>query len=288
MPYKTPIGPTYDCGDFPKIFARALEVADYDHFEQRRADAARRGRLRGIGMACYVESSGVAPSRFAGALGGRVGFYEAASVRVEPDGAVRAMLGTHNHGQGHATTFAQILSSKLGVPIEKIEVIEGDTDAVPHGTGTFGSRSIAVGGCALDRAADKIVAKGKLIAAHLLEAAAGDVDFADGAFVIAGTDRRLAVREGRARGLCAAQLSARDRRARPAGDRGLRSAELRLQQRRPCLRARDRSGYRPHRDRRLLGRRRRRHRHQPDDRRGPDPRRPGAGPRPGAARALRL
>ena len=191
MPYKTPIGPTYDCGDFPKIFARTLALADYDGFEERRAQTARRGRLRGIGMACYVESSGVAPSRFAGALGARVGFYEAASIRVEPDGAVRAMLGTHNHGQGHATTLAQILSSRFGVPVEKIEVVEGDTDVVPHGTGTFGSRSIAVGGSALDRAADKIIAKGKLIAAHLLEAAAGDVDFADGAFVIAGTDRRM-------------------------------------------------------------------------------------------------
>ena len=191
MPYKTPIGPTYDCGDFPKIFARTLALADYDGFEKRRAQAARRGRLRGIGMACYVESSGVAPSRFAGALGARVGFYEAASIRVEPDGAVRAMLGTHNHGQGHATTLAQILSSRFGVPVEKIEVVEGDTDAVPHGTGTFGSRSIAVGGSALDRAADKVIAKGKLIAAHLLEAAAGDVDFSDGAFVIAGTDRRV-------------------------------------------------------------------------------------------------
>jgi aerobic carbon-monoxide dehydrogenase large subunit len=191
MPYKTPIGPTYDCGDFPKIFARALEIAGYDGFEQRRAQSAQHGRLRGIGMACYVESSGVAPSRFAGALGGRVGFYEAASIRVEPDGAVRAALGTHNHGQGHATTFAQILSSRFATPIEKIEIVEGDTDAVPHGTGTFGSRSIAVGGCALDRAADKIVAKGKLIAAHLLEAAAGDVDFSDGAFVVAGTDRRV-------------------------------------------------------------------------------------------------
>ena len=191
IPYKTPIGPTYDCGDFPKILARALALADYDHFDKRRTQANGRGRLRGIGMACYVESSGVAPSRFAGALGARVGFYEAASIRVEPDGAVRAMLGTHNQGQGHATTFAQILSARLGVPVEKIEVIEGDTDAVPHGTGTFGSRSIAVGGCALDRAADKIIAKGKLIAAHLLEAAAGDVDFGDGAFVIAGTDRRV-------------------------------------------------------------------------------------------------
>jgi carbon-monoxide dehydrogenase large subunit len=195
MPYKTPIGPTYDCGDFPKVFARALAVADYDRFEERRAAAARHSRLRGIGMACYVESSGVAPSRFAGALGGRVGFYEAASIRVEPDGAVRAMLGTHNHGQGHATTFAQIVSSKLGVPVERVEVVEGDTDAVPYGTGTFGSRSIAVGGCALDRAADKIVAKGKLIAAHLLEAAATDVDFTDGAFVIAGTDRRVSFAE---------------------------------------------------------------------------------------------
>jgi carbon-monoxide dehydrogenase large subunit len=191
MPYKTPIGPTYDCGDFPKIVGRALALADYDQFEKRRAEAGRRGRLRGIGMACYVESSGVAPSRFAGALGARVGFYESASIRVEPDGAVRAMLGTHNHGQGHATTLAQILSSRLGMPIEKIEIVEGDTDSVPHGTGTFGSRSIAVGGCALDRAADKIIAKGKLIAAHLLEAAAGDVDFRDGAFVITGTDRRV-------------------------------------------------------------------------------------------------
>jgi carbon-monoxide dehydrogenase large subunit len=191
MPYKTPIGPTYDCGDFPKILARTLALADYDGFEKRRAQAARRGRLRGIGMACYVESSGVAPSRFAGALGARVGFYEAASIRVEPDGAVRAMLGTHNHGQGHATTLAQILSSRLGAPIEKIEVVEGDTDAVPHGTGTFGSRSIAVGGSALDRAADKIIAKGKLIAAHLLETAADDIDFTEGAFVVAGTDRRV-------------------------------------------------------------------------------------------------
>jgi aerobic carbon-monoxide dehydrogenase large subunit len=195
MPYKTPIGPTYDCGDFPKVFARTLALAAYEGFAERRAAAARRGKLRGIGLACYVESSGVAPSRFAGINGARVGFYEAASIRVEPDGAVRAMLGTHNHGQGHATTLAQILSSRFGVAVEQVEVVEGDTDAVPHGTGTFGSRSIAVGGCALDRAADKVVAKGKLIAAHLMEAAADDVDFSDGAFVIAGTDRRVSFAE---------------------------------------------------------------------------------------------
>jgi carbon-monoxide dehydrogenase large subunit len=192
MPYRTPIGPTYDSGDFPKILARALALADYDKFAERRAGARARGRMRGIGMACYVESSGVAPSRFAGALGARAGFYEAAMIRVEPDGAVRAALGTHNHGQGHATSLAQILSSRLGVPIEKIQIVEGDTDHVPYGTGTFGSRTIAVGGCALDRAADRIIAKGRLIASYLLEAAADDVDFADGWFAVAGTDRRIA------------------------------------------------------------------------------------------------
>jgi aerobic carbon-monoxide dehydrogenase large subunit len=191
MPYKTPIGPTYDCGDFPKIFARVLEVSDYAGFAGRRAEAARRGKLRGIGMACYVESSGVAPSRFAGMLGARVGFYEAASIRVGPDGAVRVALGTHSHGQGHATTFAQIIASRLGVPVESVEIVEGDTGEVPQGTGTFGSRSIAIGGSAVVRAADKIVAKGKLIAAHLLEAAPGDIDFSDGIFAVAGTDRRI-------------------------------------------------------------------------------------------------
>ena len=195
MPYKTPIGPTYDCGDFPKVFARALDMADYRGFAHRRRHAARAGRLRGIGMACYVESSGVAPSRFAGMLGARTGFFEAALIRVQPDGGIQALLGTHNHGQGHATTLAQILRTRLGVPLGKIEIVEGDTDLVPYGTGTFGSRSIAVGGSALDRAAGKIIAKGKLIAAHLLEASAGDVDFTEGVFSIAGTDRRLTFAE---------------------------------------------------------------------------------------------
>jgi carbon-monoxide dehydrogenase large subunit len=195
MPYKTPIGPTYDCGDFPKVFARALEIADYAHFSQRRLEAKRAGRLRGVGMACYVESSGVAPSRFAGALGARTGFFEAALVRVQPDGGIQALLGTHNHGQGHATTMAQILSTRLGVPLAKIDIVEGDTDQVPYGTGTFGSRSIAVGGSALDRAAMKIIEKGTLIAAHLLEASAGDIAFEHGSFEITGTDRRISFAE---------------------------------------------------------------------------------------------
>ena len=195
MPYKTPIGPTYDCGDFPKVFARVLEMAAYASFEQRRAAARRDGRFRGIGMASYVESSGVAPSRFAGALGARTGFFEAAHIRVQPDGGIQALLGTHNHGQGHATTFAQILSTRFGVPLDRIEILEGDTDLVPYGTGTFGSRSIAVGGSALDRAADKIIAKAKLIAAHMLEASATDIDFSGGFFAVAGTDRRVSFAE---------------------------------------------------------------------------------------------
>ncbi|TMG81157.1 MAG: xanthine dehydrogenase family protein [Betaproteobacteria bacterium] len=182
MPYKTPVGPTYDCGNFPKLLERALQLSAY---------AKKRSPGRGIGIACYVESSGVAPSRLAGAMGARVGFYESAQIRVAPDGGITAYLGTHNHGQGHATTYAQILSAQLGVPLERIHIIEGDTAAVPVGTGTFGSRSIAVGGSALHVAGGKIIAKGKRIAAHLLEAAEPDIEFRDGAFTVAGTDRSV-------------------------------------------------------------------------------------------------
>jgi carbon-monoxide dehydrogenase large subunit len=191
MPYKTPIGPTYDCGDFPKMLGRALEAADYASFPKRREVSAGRGTLRGLGIACYVESSGVAPSRLAGAMGARVGFFESAQVRVDPGGGVRALLGTHNHGQGHATTFAQILADRLGVPLSMIEIVEGDTALVPFGTGTFGSRSIAVGGSALGLAASKVITKGRKIAAHLMEAAEADVEFRHGSFGVVGTDRRV-------------------------------------------------------------------------------------------------
>jgi carbon-monoxide dehydrogenase large subunit len=195
MPYKTPIGPTYDCGDFPRVFARALAAGDYDGFEARRAASAAYGLLRGVGLACFVESSGVAPSRLAGALGARAGFFESAEVRIDATGAVQAALGTHSHGQGHATTYAQILASRLGVPLARIRIVEGDTGTVPYGTGTFGSRSIAVGGSALHVAATKIVEKGRRIAAHRLEAAEADVAFADGRFVVKGTDRAIGFAE---------------------------------------------------------------------------------------------
>jgi carbon-monoxide dehydrogenase large subunit len=190
MPYKTPVGPTYDCGDFPAIFEKALKAARYG--EKR---AAAQGKLRGVGLACYVESSGVAPSRLAGMLGAKGAFYEAAQVRVAPDGSVTAFLGTHSHGQGHATTFAQIVAHRLSLPLEKIQIVEGDTAEVPAGTGTFGSRSIAVGGSALFRAIDKVVEKGRRIAGHLLEADPADVEFSKGRFHIAGTDRSMSFTE---------------------------------------------------------------------------------------------
>jgi carbon-monoxide dehydrogenase large subunit len=195
MPYKTPIGPTYDCGDFPRIFERALEVADYENFRNRKLESRKHGKLRGIGLACYLESSGVAPSRLAGMMGARGGFYEAATVRVAPDASVTVYLGTHNHGQGHATTFAQILAARLGVDFHKVRIVEGDTAAVPVGTGTFGSRSIAVGGSALHAACEKVIAKGRKIAAHLLEAAPADIDFSAGEFRVSGTDRKIAFRD---------------------------------------------------------------------------------------------
>jgi len=191
MPYKTPVGPTYDCGNFPQILERALAISSYADFEARRAAAKKNNRLRGIGIACFVESSGVAPSKLAGMMGARGGFYESAQVRVAPDGSVTAYLGTHNHGQGHETAFSQILSQSLGIEIEKIKIVEGDTAAVPAGTGTFGSRSIAVGGSALHVAAGKIIEKGRRIAAHLLEASHADISFEKGFFEVSGTDRKL-------------------------------------------------------------------------------------------------
>src|SRR5439155_20577397 len=117
MPYKTPIGSVYDCGNFPKVLSRLIDITDYKGFAKRQSAAARTRKLRGFGFACYVESSGVAPSRMAAALGARVGFFEAASIRVQQDGSVQALLGTHNHGQGHATTFPQIPAWRLGVPM---------------------------------------------------------------------------------------------------------------------------------------------------------------------------
>jgi aerobic carbon-monoxide dehydrogenase large subunit len=195
FPYQTPVAVQYDSGDYGATLDAALDKARWSTFEERRTEARKRGRVRGIGLSTYVEACGLAPSALAGALGARAGLYESGSIRVHPTGSVSVFTGTHSHGQGHETTFAQLVAEKLGVPIEQIDVVHGDTAKSSFGMGTYGSRSLAVGGSALAQAADKVIAKGRKIAAHLLEASESDVEFEDGAFRVAGTDRKKTLAE---------------------------------------------------------------------------------------------
>jgi aerobic carbon-monoxide dehydrogenase large subunit len=188
-PYQTPVALQYDSGDYGTTLELALKAADYAGFEGRRREALARGKLRGIGIATYIEACGIAPSAVVGSLGARAGLYESAAVRVHPTGSVSILTGSHSHGQGHETTFSQLVADRLGIPIESVEIVHGDTAKIPYGMGTYGSRSLAVGGSAIVKAMDKVVAKGRKIAAHLLEAAEADVEFADGKFSVAGTDR---------------------------------------------------------------------------------------------------
>jgi carbon-monoxide dehydrogenase large subunit len=188
FPYQTPVALQYDIGDYEAPMKKALAMIDYKGFEARRAAAAKRGIYRGIGMSSYIEACGIAPSAVAGALGSRVGLYESAVVRVDPTGTISVFTGSHSHGQGHATTFAQIVADKLGVGIESVEIVHGDTDRIPFGMGSYGSRSLAVGGSAIAKAVDKVIEKGRIIAAHLLEASEADMEFKDGKYTVAGTD----------------------------------------------------------------------------------------------------
>jgi len=195
FPYQTPVALQYDSGDYQTTLQMAEEAAGYAGFEARRQEAARRGKLRGIGIATYIEACGIAPSAVVGSLGARAGLFESAEVRVHPTGSVSVLTGSHSHGQGHETTFAQLVSDGLGIPVEQIEIVHGDTAKIPYGMGTYGSRSIAVGGSAIVKAMDKVVAKGKKIAAHLLEASEADIEFKDGNFSVAGTDRSKSLGE---------------------------------------------------------------------------------------------
>jgi aerobic carbon-monoxide dehydrogenase large subunit len=190
-PYQTPVALAYDSGDYFTTLDMALKAIDYAGFEGRRAAAKGRGKLRGLGVSTYIEACGVAPSAVAGALGARAGLYEVAAIRVNPTGSVTVLTGCHSHGQGHETTFAQVVSDRLGVPIESVSIVHGDTDKVQFGMGTYGSRSGAVGMSALAKALDKVEAKAKKVAAHLLEAAEGDIEFKDGNFSVAGTDKSV-------------------------------------------------------------------------------------------------
>src|SRR6266478_130330 len=178
MPYQTPLGLTYDSGEFARNMDQALAAADLAGFPARRAGARARGRYRGLGHAVYIEQSGFPPDEFA-------------ELRFDPSGALTILMGTQSSGQGHQTAYTQLAAEQLGLPFDKIRVLQGDSDAIGFGRGTGGSRSLPVGGAALAHAADKLITKGKKIAAHLLEAAEADIAFDDGIFAIAGTDRSV-------------------------------------------------------------------------------------------------
>jgi carbon-monoxide dehydrogenase large subunit len=195
FPHETPVIMTYDIGDFDASLDRALEMIDYNGFEARRAEAAKAGKLRGIGISTYIEACGIAPSKAVGSLGAGIGLWESAEVRVNPTGSVEVLTGSHSHGQGHETTFAQVVSEKFGISIEDVEIIHGDTDKVQFGMGTYGSRSGAVGMSALANACDKITVKAKRIAAHLLGVEVSDVELVDGVFSGHGTNETLAFGE---------------------------------------------------------------------------------------------
>jgi carbon-monoxide dehydrogenase large subunit len=191
FPYQTAVLLTYDTGDYDASLAKAMEIADYQGFAKRKQESERRGKLRGIGLSTYIEACGIAPSQAAGALGAGVGGWESAEIRVNPTGSVEVLTGSHSHGQGHETTFAQLVSARLGIPIEQVSVLHGDTDKVQFGMGTYGSRSGAVGMSAIVKALDKVEAKAKKVASHLLEAAEGDIVFKDGKFAVTGTDKSV-------------------------------------------------------------------------------------------------
>ncbi|MYZ50037.1 xanthine dehydrogenase family protein molybdopterin-binding subunit [Propylenella binzhouense] len=195
FPHQTPVIMNYDSGDYEASLDAAMKAADYDGFPARKAEAARRGRLRGIGMSCYIEACGIAPSAAVGSLGSGVGLWESAEVRVNPVGTIEVLTGSHSHGQSHETTFAQVVAERFGIPLANVSVLHGDTDKVQFGMGTYGSRSGAVGLSAIVKALDKVEAKAKRIAAHLLEAAEGDIEIRDGEVRVAGTDRKLAWHE---------------------------------------------------------------------------------------------
>jgi carbon-monoxide dehydrogenase large subunit len=186
MPFKTGLIFTYDSGEFEKNMDQALAEADWAGFAKRRAEAAKRGFLRGIAVVNAIEIAG-GPFKNPN--------EEAAEIRFDASGAMTVLLGTHNHGQGHETAFRQLAMSHLGIAPENVRIVAGDTDLVVHGRGTFGSRTIMSGGTAFLRAADKIIARGKTIAAHMLEAGEADIVFADGRFTVAGTDRGVRIED---------------------------------------------------------------------------------------------
>jgi len=182
MPFATPAGTTYDCGDFPALFKEALERADVKGFKARKRESKRNGKLRGLGVGCFVETTAAMTTEMGG-------------IRFNADGTVTIVTGTLDYGQGHASPFAQVLVDKLGIPFERIKLLQGDSDQLVTGGGTGGSRSAMLSGTAIMQASDKVIEAGKQLAAHVLEASAGDIEFKAGRFTIAGTDRSIAIME---------------------------------------------------------------------------------------------
>src|SRR5690606_19825359 len=191
FPYQTPVALQYDIGDYHACMNDAQKLADVAGFDARRQASEAKGLKRGIGYSSYIEACGLAPSNIAGALGARAGLFEAGEVRVHPTGSVTVFTGSHSHGQGHETTFAQLVAARLGIDPSQVDIVHGDTGRVPFGMGTYGSRSLSVGGTAIMKALDKIEAKAKKIAAHLMEASDADIDFANGEFTVKGTDKKV-------------------------------------------------------------------------------------------------
>lgn len=191
FPHQTPVIMNYDAGDYDASLDAAMAAADYAGFPARKAEAASRGMLRGIGMSCYIEACGIAPSAAVGSLGAGVGLWESAEVRVNAVGTIEVLTGSHSHGQGHETTFAQLVSDRFGVGIDSVSIVHGDTDKVQMGMGTYGSRSGAVGMSAVVKALDKVESKAKKIAAHLMEADESDIVIENGELKVAGTDKSV-------------------------------------------------------------------------------------------------
>lgn len=189
--YQTQVALQYDSGNYEPVLERALEMVGYENFRKEQAEARKNGKLLGIGFSTYIEACGIAPSAVVGALGARAGLYESAQVRVQPTGKVSIFTGSHSHGQGHETTFAQVVADRMGISMDDIEIVHGDSDSVAFGMGTYGSRSLAVGGSAIVKSIDKVLEKGAKIAAHKLEAAEEDLEYAGGKWTVKGTDKSI-------------------------------------------------------------------------------------------------
>ncbi|MDA7424351.1 xanthine dehydrogenase family protein molybdopterin-binding subunit [Thalassococcus lentus] len=192
FPYATPVAVEYDTGDYHATMDKMEELIDVNGFAARRAESEKRGKLRGLGINCFIEACGIAPSNLVGQLGARAGLYDAATVRVNATGSISVMVGAHSHGQGHETAFPQVVAEMLGIDENMIDIVHGDSSKIPFGMGTYGSRSIAVCGSAMVRATEKIINKAKKIASHLLEASEADIELKDGQFSVAGTDKSVA------------------------------------------------------------------------------------------------